>query len=136
MPVLISETREIAEEGLKLLQSKMGTTAYLEEYNSVRQDVLGKRRERKMKRSIEVVTDPERAAKKKIRQHDKVYFMSGSQLILSQRIKGSEKWRNSERNGWFLDDRRVGKVGLSEAKFGSASIPRDRCPALEYVAVA
>ena len=59
------ETREIAEEGLKLLQTKVGTTAYLENFNAVRQDVLSKRQERKMKRSIEVVTDPERAAKKK-----------------------------------------------------------------------
>ena len=72
MNPLILETREIAEEGLKLVQTKIGTTAYLENFNAVRQDVLGKRQERKMKRSIEVVTDPERAAKKKIRQHDKV----------------------------------------------------------------
>jgi len=70
--LLIPETREIAEEGLKLMQTKVGTTAYLENFNAVRQDVLEKRQERKMKRSIEVVTDPERAAKKKIRQHDKV----------------------------------------------------------------
>jgi U3 small nucleolar RNA-associated protein 20 len=70
--LLILETREIAEEGLKLIQIKVGTTAYLENLNAVRQDVLGKRQERKMKRSLEVVTDPERAAKKKIRQHDKV----------------------------------------------------------------
>jgi U3 small nucleolar RNA-associated protein 20 len=71
--LLILETREIAEEGLKLVQTKVGTTAYLENFNAVRQDVLGKRQERKIKRSIEVITDPERAAKKKIRQHDKVY---------------------------------------------------------------
>lgn len=66
------ETREIADEGLKLIQTKLGTTAYLENFNAVRQDVLGKRQDRKMKRSIEVVTDSDRAAKKKIRQHDKV----------------------------------------------------------------
>jgi hypothetical protein len=66
LTLLILETREIAEEGLKVVQTKVGTTAYLENFNAVRQDVLGKR-------SIEVITDPERAAKKKIRQHDKVY---------------------------------------------------------------
>lgn len=54
------------------MQTKVGATAYLEKFNALRQDVLSKRHERKMKRSIEVVTDPERAAKKKIRQHDKV----------------------------------------------------------------
>lgn len=72
MNLLILETQEIAEEGLKLVQTKLGITAYLENFNTVRKDVLSKRQERKMKRSIEVVTDPERAAKKKIRQHDKV----------------------------------------------------------------
>jgi hypothetical protein len=73
--MLKKETREIAEEGLKLLQTKLGTSTYLEQYNAVRQGVLSKRHERKIKRSIEVVTDPERAAKKKIRQHDKVRLM-------------------------------------------------------------
>jgi U3 small nucleolar RNA-associated protein 20 len=73
--LLILETREIAEEGLKLVQTKLGITAYLENFNTVRKDVLSKRQERKMKRSIEVVTDPERAAKKKIRQHDKVQII-------------------------------------------------------------
>jgi U3 small nucleolar RNA-associated protein 20 len=71
-PGLIKDTRDIAEEGLKLIQTKLGTTAYLENYNAVRQDVLEKRRERKMKRSLEVITDPERAAKMKIRHHEKV----------------------------------------------------------------
>src|ERR1700730_16590374 len=62
---LTIDTREIAEEGLKLMQTKLGTTAYLEQLNGVRQRVMGKRHDRKMKRSIEVVTDPEKAAKKK-----------------------------------------------------------------------
>lgn len=75
-PLLIEDTREIAEEGLKLIQTKLGTTAYLEICNTVRQDVLEKRRERKMKRSLEVVTDPERAARKKIRHHEKVRWLS------------------------------------------------------------
>jgi U3 small nucleolar RNA-associated protein 20 len=70
--MLMIETREIAQEGLKLIQTKLGTTAYLEQFNSVRQDVLGKRQDRKMKRSIEVLNNPERAAKRKIRQNDKV----------------------------------------------------------------
>lgn len=69
---LIADTREIAEEGLKLMQTKLGTTAYLEQFNGVRQRVMGKRHDRKVKRSIEVVTDPSKAAKKKIRLHEKV----------------------------------------------------------------
>lgn len=53
------------------MQNKIGTTAYVENLNSVRQDILGKRHERKLKRSVEFVTNPERAARKKIRQHEK-----------------------------------------------------------------
>jgi hypothetical protein len=68
---LTTETREIAEEGLKVMQNKIGTTAYIENFNAVRQDVLGKRHERKLKRSAEFVTNPEGAARKKIRQHEK-----------------------------------------------------------------
>ena len=89
--MLTIETREIAEEGLKLIQNKLGTTAYLELFNVVRQDVLGKRRERKMKRSIEVVTDPERAAKKKIRQHDKVCCFSNYDLLFSGKREQEEE---------------------------------------------
>jgi U3 small nucleolar RNA-associated protein 20 len=76
----------------------MGTTSYLEHYNAVRQDVLGKRHERKMKRSIEVVTDPERAAKKKIRRHEKVRPIFSSLTDLQS--KGNRKRKAEEfRNG-------------------------------------
>jgi U3 small nucleolar RNA-associated protein 20 len=71
---LIPETRDIADEGLKLIQTKLGTTAYLEIANVVRQDALGRREERKTKRSLEAVTDPEKAAQKKIRLHKKVIY--------------------------------------------------------------
>jgi U3 small nucleolar RNA-associated protein 20 len=73
-PKLIPETRDIADEGLKLIQTKLGTTAYLEIANVVRQEALGRREERKTKRSLEAVTDPEKAAQKKIRQHKKVIY--------------------------------------------------------------
>jgi hypothetical protein len=69
---LTTDTREIAEEGLKVMQTKLGTTAYLQQSNEVRQRVMGRREDRKTKRSLEVVTDPEKAAKKKIRLHEKV----------------------------------------------------------------
>ena len=85
---LMTDTREIAEEGLKLMQSKLGTTAYLEHFNWVRQRVIGKRHVRKVKRSIEVVTDPEKAAKKKIRLHEKVFFLL---LTLTCKAKESRK---------------------------------------------
>jgi secreted protein with Ig-like and vWFA domain len=66
------ETRDIADEGLKLIQAKLGTTGYLEISSAVRQEALGRREDRKIKRSLEAVTDPEKAAQKKIHQHKKV----------------------------------------------------------------
>lgn len=74
--ILTSETREIAEEGLKLIQNKIGTTAYLEHYNVVRQEISERRAERKRKRAVEAVNDPVRAAQKKTKQHIKVSTLS------------------------------------------------------------
>ena len=88
----MTDTREIAEEGLKLMQTKLGTTAYLEQLNGVRQRVMGKREDRKIKRSIEVVTDPEKAAQKKIRQHEKV-----SSFIAETNIQGEGKQEKESR---------------------------------------
>ena len=88
----MTDTREIAEEGLKLMQTKLGTTAYLEQLNGVRQRVMGKREDRKIKRSIEVVTDPEKAAQKKIRQHEKVFS-----FIAETNIQGEGKQETESR---------------------------------------
>jgi hypothetical protein len=103
---LILETRDIADEGLKLIQTKLGTTSYLEIANAVRQEALGRREERKMKRSLEAVTDPEKAAQKKIRQHRKVIIQCRNLLICRgkkakrKRLKGSKigalHWRDRE----------------------------------------
>jgi len=54
-----------------MLGSRMGTTAYTEAYASVRNEVQTRRRERKYKRSIQLVSDPERAAKRKMRKHER-----------------------------------------------------------------
>lgn len=75
------------------MQNKLGTTAYLGQMNGVRQRVMGKRNDRKIKRSIEVVTDPEKAAKKKIRQHEKVYFSVAIANVEGERKQEEESRR-------------------------------------------
>jgi hypothetical protein len=75
------ETREFAEEGLNMLQRKIGTTAYLEKCNIVRQEMSERRQDRKVKRAIELVNDPEHAAQKKRRQHIKVSKRLPTRLI-------------------------------------------------------
>jgi hypothetical protein len=100
--LLIVETREFAEEGLKLVQSKLGTTAYIEQSNVVRQDVLGKRHDRKMKRSLEAVRNPETAAKKRIRQHEKVYTSIEINWLSRGEIWKREKFKSLRIGVWHM----------------------------------
>lgn len=90
------DLKPTAQEIMNMLQSKLGTTAYGQAYSAVRAEVLQRRQDRKNKRSIQVnsqstalapspsywilmvadtqsqmVTDPEEAAKKKIRDNAK-----------------------------------------------------------------
>ncbi|WBW71546.1 U3 snoRNP protein Utp20 [Schizosaccharomyces osmophilus] len=58
-------------ESLDVLQSKVGTTEYINAYQEVRQASLDVRRERREKRAIEHVVDPGTAAKKKLRKYEK-----------------------------------------------------------------
>ncbi|EPX71364.1 U3 snoRNP protein Utp20 [Schizosaccharomyces octosporus yFS286] len=58
-------------ESLDVLQSKVGTTEYVNAYQEVRQASLDVRRERREKRAIEHVVDPATAAKKKLRKNEK-----------------------------------------------------------------
>ncbi|KAK6340588.1 U3 snoRNP protein [Orbilia brochopaga] len=67
----LKDLKPIASEVLQYLAGKMGVTAYSKAYATVRSKVMERRRVRKHKRSIQLVTDPERAAKKKARKHER-----------------------------------------------------------------
>lgn len=60
-----SELKDLSTEILDLLKSKIGQTVFANAYNAVRQAQLATRQERKMKRTIEAVRDPEARAMKK-----------------------------------------------------------------------
>ena len=68
---LTKDLKALAQETLELLQSRMGVTAYAQVYSKVKEAVQEKRRERKYKRSIQQVTDPEKAAVKKMRKNER-----------------------------------------------------------------
>lgn len=68
---LIKDLKALAQETLELLQSRVGVTAYTQAYSKVKEAVQEKRRERKYKRSIQQVADPEKAAVKKMRKNER-----------------------------------------------------------------
>ncbi|TDL22984.1 hypothetical protein BD410DRAFT_769374 [Rickenella mellea] len=67
----MDELKSLASELQDLIQAKVGTTAFAQVYNRIRQSVLGVRRERRTARAVEVATNPEKAAKRKM-QHNVV----------------------------------------------------------------
>ncbi|EEB05376.2 U3 snoRNP protein Utp20 [Schizosaccharomyces japonicus yFS275] len=62
---------DMTSEAMSVLQNKVGTTAYANAYNAVRQEALETRRARKEKRAIELVADPEAASRKKLKHNFK-----------------------------------------------------------------
>ena len=83
---LIDKAREI----MNALQKRMGTQAYLGVMAEVQKAVRQRREERRRKRKVEAVVDPEKAEKEKRRRHD------------VKRVKRKEKGAEgrSMRRGW------------------------------------
>ena len=83
---LIKDLKDLAQETLELLQSRVGVTAYTQAYNKVKEAVQEKRRERKYKRSIQQVADPEKAAVKKMRKNERKKFVR-KKKVSEQRVR-------------------------------------------------
>lgn len=67
----MKELKNTALEILEMLQNKVGTTDYAAAYSEVRQAVAEKRLARRHKRKIEAVVEPEKAAVRKTRKHER-----------------------------------------------------------------
>jgi U3 small nucleolar RNA-associated protein 20 len=65
----IDELKTLATELQDLVQSKVGTTKFSTTYNQIRQSALGVRRERKTAKVLQVMTNPEAAAKRKLQRN-------------------------------------------------------------------
>ncbi|KAH3904834.1 hypothetical protein HBI56_226880 [Parastagonospora nodorum] len=83
---LIDKAREI----MNMLQKRMGTQEYLKVMSEVQKLIRERREERRRKRKVEAIVDPERAEKEKRRRHD------------VKRVKRKEKGIESRgmRRGW------------------------------------
>ncbi|KAI6117784.1 armadillo-type protein [Pisolithus thermaeus] len=62
----IDELKATATELMDLVQAKVGTTAFANVYNRIRQNVLGIRQARRVARATRAMTDPQVTAKRKI----------------------------------------------------------------------
>lgn len=62
----IDEVKATATELMDLVQTKVGTTAFANAYNRIRQNVLSVRQERRVARATQAMTYPQVAAKRKI----------------------------------------------------------------------
>lgn len=67
----LRELKTLAAESVELLKAKIGTTDYLKAYTRVRQLVAERRFQRKKKRTIQAVANPELHARKKIKRNER-----------------------------------------------------------------
>lgn len=63
------ELSTLAQECLQMLETKLTVSEFTKAYASVKQKVATRRKERKAKRSILAVTEPEKAARRKLKKH-------------------------------------------------------------------
>ncbi|KAJ2589794.1 U3 snoRNP protein [Coemansia sp. RSA 1804] len=65
----VADIKALANEIIKLAQTRIGVTAFTAVLNRVQSDVQGRRYERREKRKVLAVADPELHAKKKYQKH-------------------------------------------------------------------
>lgn len=65
-----TDLRDLCVEALGMVQKKIGVTPYVAEYSKVQQEFADRRQERKQKRAIEAINDPELHAKKKQKKNE------------------------------------------------------------------
>lgn len=63
------ELSSLAQECLQMVESKISVTSFTKAYTNVKQTVIRRRQERRAKRSIMTLNEPELAAQKKLRKH-------------------------------------------------------------------
>lgn len=75
---------EVAKEVLEVIENKVGTSAYLEAFTRVQKAMSDKRDKRKRERAVEAITEPAKAAKRKMEKN------------LAKRSQGNHKRKAEE----------------------------------------
>ncbi|KAG0093776.1 U3 snoRNP protein [Podila epicladia] len=66
----IEELKKLGAEVLDLVQKRAGTTDYFNVYNKIRQSILAVRQERRQKRVMQAMNDPEARARRRIQKNE------------------------------------------------------------------
>ncbi|KAG0232192.1 U3 snoRNP protein [Actinomortierella wolfii] len=66
----VEELKRLGQEVMDLVQKRAGTSEYLTAYNKVRQHVLQVRRERRQKRVMQALNDPEARARRRLQRNE------------------------------------------------------------------
>ncbi|KAL1915418.1 uncharacterized protein VTP21DRAFT_6876 [Calcarisporiella thermophila] len=66
----IEELRRLGQEVLDLVQKRAGTTRYVTAYSQVQRRVAEMRHERKAKRSLRAITDPQASARRRLQKNE------------------------------------------------------------------
>lgn len=66
----VEELKKLGSEVLDLVQKRAGTTDYFVAYNKIRQSILQSRQERKQKRVMQAMNDPEALARRRIQKNE------------------------------------------------------------------
>ncbi|KFH66562.1 hypothetical protein MVEG_07087 [Podila verticillata NRRL 6337] len=66
----IEELKKLGAEVMDLVQKRAGTTDYFIAYNKIRQSILQSRQERKQKRVMQAMNDPEALARRRIQRNE------------------------------------------------------------------
>jgi len=92
----MDDLKSTAVELQDLVQAKVGTTKFANEYNNIRQGVLTVRRERRATRTLQVTTNPEAAAKRKIQRNVSKKESRKRKDVLFAESKGRLKRRRQQ----------------------------------------
>lgn len=86
-----AELRDLCTEALQLLQTKLGTTDYVAAYSRVQQSVAARRADRRAKRAVQAVAQPDVFARRKIKKNlhkrDKRRLANASGLYRAKKRK-------------------------------------------------
>jgi U3 small nucleolar RNA-associated protein 20 len=82
------ELKAYGDEVLNELRASLGVTEFVQAYNTVRQGVKDLREKRKRAQKLNVLVDPERNAKRKIRLNQKRQAQKKRKILDSKRQRG------------------------------------------------
>lgn len=86
--VVVEDLKALGDEVLSQLRKLLGVNEFVQVYNTVRQQVKDQREKRKRAQKLNVLVDPERNAKRKIRLNLKRQAQKKRKIVQDKRSRG------------------------------------------------